>query len=326
MKIVPNRHSAQVLLVFSVGWVCPSAGQSLQVLQPTRIHKLSAISTQLSNHQVLEVSGLAGRLWFTVSSPAQNKVFLVQMPVGSQSQPAVTILPDVPNGLAATQDGAAVMIVSGKKGSIHIYDGRGSLGRTVSVPCYGADALLSFSGDPATLCGDGLLTRYRQPASIEYHTWGGRGKLCEPLGETRLAIIDPFTAQIVFEDLSSHKLSISSVRLPEAEAALTQVDASMNRTRVAMKPTDPPLARPMIVADTAVHGEDLYLLIWPYHPSTGPAVARLDASGQLIGRYRLSGVGSASGVMRKIDVLDGNIFLTSSRGSVYQYRLPPLGK
>jgi hypothetical protein len=171
------------------------------------------------------------------------------------------------------------------------------------------------------MCGDGQLTRYSGTGTKEFSTWGGRGKLAVLLDETSLAIVDPYTGQIALQDLRSQRL-FTPVRPPELDSALAQVERSVEAAKDTMKPGDPPLGRPMIIADIAVDQRGLYLLTWPYHPSTGPTVTRMDSEGRVTGRYQLGGADPKAGVLNEVEVMNGNRYLGSSRGSIYQYGFP----
>ncbi len=273
--------------------------------------------------KIREFRSAGNGLWILLQDIAKPGHVLVRADLAGVSQPVVALTPDKrPIALAATSRGVAT-IQSSKDRAANLveYSAEGKELFRASLGCYLAEGLLSLDGRPATICPDGRITRYEQTGTtMQYSSWSRPGALSVFLGAGILAVVDRGTARIVLNDLKTNQVSSVSSDVPEIIQALNANASNVQAANASALPGDPPLGTPLVVMDAASDGGALYLLIWPYHPSAGPAVVKLSHSGNVLARYRCRGTNDKS--LHKIALADGgNLWLASVNGRIYHYRI-----
>ena len=263
-------------------------------------------------------------IWFLIQSktdpasfgivrtdPAGNVQQLVSLPRGHQAI-----------GLAATRDGVATVLLKGGNAALTEYDLKGSVVLDVPVQCYAAEFLVAISGLPATICADGVIQRYSRSAPpTRTLSWARPGSQIAVLSDSKMAVIDRSSAQMLVNDTRTNDISVVANRGPEIDAALQSTN-QIRQDAAKLPPASPPLGKPIVVMDTASDASGWYVLVYPYHPNSGPAITKFNNAGQLESRIRCQGPFVESSSLHQIEVQGGDLLLCSVAGTVYRYKLP----
>ncbi|MES1257659.1 MAG: hypothetical protein ABUS51_04480 [Acidobacteriota bacterium] len=133
-----------------------------------------------------------------------------------------------------------------------------------------------------------------------------------------IAIVEQSTGQAIFNDIEKASVTTGNISSPELDEALGKVAANTAAVQRSAPLNAPPPGKPLVVVDTAVDATGWYVLIWPYHPSLGPAVAKFDTVGKLVDRVRLRASSAASTSFMQLEGT-GTLVLASTAGDVLFY-------
>lgn len=294
-------------------------------LEPQAFFSLTETLAQTpwSNMLLQEIRADNDTLWVLLTSRERSQPAIVAVDFAGRLRALIDLSPgQQSSGLfVLTSRGLATIVADQKKPFLREYDRRGNLVSERALPC--VTHLIAIAGTPCTICPDGTITTYPAADSPRrWASWARPGTLVEFLAPNHLAILDPTTAQSLITDLRSGGISVVTIRSPEIGEAL-QMNA--NRAREAAKaasPETPPLGSLLVTLDTAADAAAWYMLIYPYHPTIGPSVAKLDRAGVLTGRFRLRLPPSTSKASwHRIERAKDLLILASTRGDIALYPL-----
>lgn len=188
------------------------------------------------------------------------------------------------SGLAATANGVATVLRSGKRRFVTVFDQQGEVAWESELQCYATNTLLTIRGNPVTPCGDGSLIEHpAKGVAVRRASWMRQGTLGEVLSSGKLAIIDQSTGVTLLNDLATNQITpIPTSEATELAEAIREVSEVYSKAEAARGPGSPQMGKPLVVMDTAQDASGWYVLVWPYHPSSGPAVMKFDNSGRLV--------------------------------------------
>jgi len=248
-------------------------------LQPASFFRVAPTDWKLRD---LRIDG--DGVWSLIQAPAGSFSIVRTSLAGHQSARVDFPAEERVLGVVSSNSGVAAMVVRNRKLSLDRFDRQGkTLGRT-PLQCGSGDQLLLLDGEVATVCPDGQITRHliSQPPE-RYTSWARPGSLTEALRDRRLLIADRLTGKLLFNNLDTGALFSPSHSSPEIAQAVAHIDHVMKSADA--RPGEPPLARSLVVMDTATDGNSIGLLVWPFHPDFGVAVVVHAGDGSVAGRF-----------------------------------------
>ena len=265
-----------------------------------------------------------GVLWFLIQSKSDpDRYAIVRTDVGGAVQHTIS-LPrgDRAIGLAATRAGVATVLSKrgGATGTLTEYNLSGAIVREIPMGCFGAESLIAMSGGPATICANGTIQQNPPTGgSTTTASWARPGALVETLSDNNIVVVDRSGGQMLINDLETNKISAVANLGPEMNEAIQDV----GRVRAKAPPNKSSSAPSdlIVVMDTASDERGWYVLIYPYHPDSGPAVTRFGNDGRLVSRFRCRGPFVSPSSLHQVEVQGGYLFLSSVDGNVYRYTL-----
>lgn len=229
------------------------------------------------------------------------------------------------SGLAPTSAGVAVVLQKDRQNFIAEYGPTGELLRQTPIRCSARGDLLNLGGHPATICADGAITEYRGVQTVSRSSWARSGAIVQPLSANLLVIIDQSTAQVVLNDIAVGTLTVLEIRAPELDDALARSAAArvaLEKKAAAADVRDRVSpGRQLVVMDTTADSSGWYMLLWPYHQNSGPAVVKVDRDGHVLDRLRCRLPTPATAGVHKLEVQMGHLLLVSVRGDVFRYKM-----
>lgn len=262
----------------------------------------------------------AGDLWFLVASKVQpERSAFVGFSKEGNLKTIIEIKDAVQSrGLAVTARGVATVVRRERQAFLREYGIAGSLLSERPIGCFSTTELLVIGGRLSTTCPDGTINIFGpEKLPTRRPSWARPGAIVAALSDTRLAIVDQGTAQVLLSDITKNVTRTIDVVAPEVQEALSYT-ASQAKA-VTLPPDAPPPGQPVIAMDVAGDASGVYLLIWPYQKNVGPAVVKYAPDGALIGRFRCHVTKAAS--WHKIEVRDGFLIIGSTAGDVLRYKL-----
>lgn len=289
-------------------------------LSPASRFTLPPAVTGGTGARVREMKAGTSSLWFLVEAEGQRPGTLVQTDLSGQVLSMNVIPPDArPMGLAATAIGAAVLL--GMKGGpvLESFSLNGGSGTALKLSCAFGGGLFSLGGNPATVCSDGRIAVYKDGRRQEFPSWARKGAHSLDVGDGQVAFVDWETAKILVQDLNSGAIRSLDVAAPEIQQALERARNNRTSLESSLGPSDARPGNPIVVMDAASRGEEMCLLIWPYHKDTGPSVVCLDRSARVSGRWRC--LTPPDQLVHRIALSrNGDLYLCSTRGIVLRYK------
>lgn len=308
-------------------WVLPAVALLHGAVAPARdLPPGSRFSLPLSSlvgnadAKVREMKAGSDSLWFLVEGGGHRPGAVVQTDLAGQVL-SLNLIPSGarPMALTATAAGAAVLLATREGPLLQSFVSRGGPATPRKLRCAAGDGLFSLWGAPATFCSDGRIEVHAEKDSREYPSWARSGVHALDAGDGQVAFVERETARVFVQDVKSGTIQALEFTAPELDEALDRATNARAELEKQPAPAGARPGRPIVIMDAASRGEEICLLVWPYHKKAGPAVVCVNRRGTVMGRWRC--LVPTEDVVHRIAVSGGgDLLLCSSRGTVFGFK------